>query len=136
MFVADIEQNVGFTSSGPILPVLTKRAAVYSFNRGRFMTMRELFLSQGHPAHDIGDPGMATGFPLKVFDALGPFKLQELLGNSLHVATMGLWLIYMLSQCVATDDLDYNFNFVAEAALAGGDLVCDAESGSSDAEAL
>ena len=116
-FFADLDQNVGFTSSGSFLPVLTRRASIFSFDHNRFLSMRELFVSQGHPPLETEDLGMATGCP-SMFGLLKAPQLMELLGNSLHVATMGLWILYTLCNTVAVQDLDYHFDFVEEARLA------------------
>ena len=63
VYFADLEQNVGFTSAGPIFPVLTRKALLYSFEAKRFVTLRELFLPQGHPPPGTPDPALEPGCP-------------------------------------------------------------------------
>ena len=131
VYFADLEQNVSFTSAGPIFPVLTRKALLYSFEAKRFVTLRELFLSHGRPPPGTPDLGWGPRCP-GIFPLLKAERQQEFSGNNLHLSTMGMWRLYVLANSVAVEDLDLSFDFMGEHALANVEGDADNDDGGSD----
>ena len=104
--------------------MLTRKALLYSFEAKRFVTMRELFLSHGRPPPGTPDPGLGPGCP-GTFQLLKAERQQELSGNSLHLSTMGMWLLYVLANSVAVEGSDFSFDFMGEHALANVEADAD-----------
>ena len=120
---SDIEQNVGFTSASPEMPCLTRKASIFDFTSNRFATPKELFISQGHAVEIEGvvsvEPAMGMGCP-NIWSITSPTEQMSLLGNSLHITTMGCWLLYCLANVMFADEFDDDFNFRMEHDLSTG----------------
>lgn len=64
----------------------------------------------------------------KVFRELSRRDKIALVGNGQHLASTGAFVMWVLSNLVHVDDLDYRFHFVGEHRLATETIVIDDDS--------
>lgn len=126
-FIGDIAQNPRFTKSGPDVPTNTQNMILYDFVNDHFMTSTEMFASQGHPVAMTGPAsrvgGLEQGSSLawrSVYTQLGRKDRLSLLGNGQHMSSTGAFSLWLLSNLVHVDDLDFNFDCIGEHRLADG----------------
>lgn len=126
--IADLGQNVGWTSIGPRLPVLTRNMLLCDVRRDRLITAGEMCLSQGHPvmaqgpgSHVVGLDDSDGSFAWRgAFQELSRRQKIALVGNGQHLASTGAFVLWVLSNLVHVDDLDMGFQFMGEHRLALG----------------
>ena len=53
-WLADINQNQGWTTTGPAVPTVTRNMILYEYNHDHLMISAEMLLSQGHPVMSHG----------------------------------------------------------------------------------
>ena len=119
----DISQNVGWTSCGPSLPTLTRSMILCDIRTKRLLSTSELMLSQGHPILESGPGSAVTGLPAglgefcwrSVYKQMSRRDRLSLVGNGQHLASVGAFALWVMSNCVHVDDSGAgNFDFFGE----------------------
>jgi hypothetical protein len=106
-FVADIEQNVGWSTCGPVMPVTTRRGMMwnYSLPTPRWATSYECLLSNGHPiaaGPGIGIGGLRSPSSFGI-ERLTDLAVNQLNGNGVSLPAFGAWIVYCMSNVARID---------------------------------
>ena len=125
-WLADINQNQGWTTTGPAVPTVTRNMILYEYNHDHLMTSAEMLLSQGHPVMSHGPGAQVGDLPdghgrlawRTAFDQPSRKELTALVGNGQHLASTGAFCLWVLSNLVHVEDLDFKFDCVGEHRLA------------------
>ena len=98
---ADIDQNVGFTSVGPYVPVLVKHGKILNMSTKELFLPRELMAVQGEATY-VTPGAPSERFPSFFWRAVQEIDTKEaslirMAGNSFHMVNMGTMTLYCLS---------------------------------------
>ena len=106
-YLVDLDHDVGYgPASGPVLPALDTHPTIYSFQGGRLLLPQELLAAQGVDMF----PAMAVTRPVSplrdVFSSFSANDLRFFAGNSMHVPTLGAWLMYAMGNVLPRSSLE------------------------------
>ena len=96
---ADLSQTPGFSKSVSSLmcPCLLRHTHLVDLVGQRDVQVPELFLIQGFPHPALVSKDDAKGFPFVCTDFLPETKLKQMLGNTMHLSSVGDILGFMLA---------------------------------------
>lgn len=123
--IADLNQNLEYSGFSGNFPTMTRHMILYEFSRRRLITSREMFLSQGHPVLPVPGLDLTSRFAWSnAFGALTRKDRLSLLGNGMHMSSVGAFFLFVLSQLIHVDHIGDGicFNFVgASGSVAAAD---------------
>jgi hypothetical protein len=126
-YFSDLEQGPSFTSAGPTLATLTRKMTLWNHQLQRPATGRELLLSLGVPSMEhgprVGSAGSGCYYSSSL-RTLSSSQVTQLCGNAMHMASMGAWVMYCLSNLMCKSDLIGNFKFEHHMLHSGGSSSC------------
>lgn len=121
-FFVGIVQKVGWYSCFTPLPTRTRNLLLLNLADPHLVASTERFLSQGHPVSREGVGHRLTGMLERhaclawasCYQAMTRRVCLSLLGNGHHTIYTGIGFLYVLSNLVHVDNLDYNIDLIGE----------------------
>ena len=127
---ADINQNPPRSRVGPNITAITCKAQIYSWRHARLATTYETMLCMGLPGSrsgpPVGDCGLYSPNELS-YEKMGWRARMQIVGNGQHMSSNGAFMLYCLSQLMATSDMVADVNYELK-------FCCDDDTGSDDDE--
>jgi hypothetical protein len=96
-YIADLDQGSTFSTGTRHMPCLLTHGKVTSISKGLVFTAQELLAAQGENLY----AGPECDYKCLFSDLCSGFSertLKHMAGNSMHMPTVGLWLLYNLSE--------------------------------------
>lgn len=129
-FLCDLDHHPGHgPAPGKLYPTFLTHHNIYSFSRGQLATDAECWSVLGLDARVPVDKGRPISPVYKIMSQYRSAQQQLLRGNSMHIPSITMWLVYVMSHCVRRADLQKLPQSVSPAA---GDF--DEEEHNDDAE--
>ena len=111
----DAEQNLGWSSSGPDMPSLTKHHSLFICRAGdpldepRLVTAMEAAQAMGF---NVLDSSWPQSMMKPIFERLRPRSVKELMGNGMHRKVEAAWMMYAFANVVRRENLEHDVSDV------------------------
>ena len=105
----DAQQNLGWASSGPDMPCLTKHHSLFVSKAAdppdepRLVTAMEAAQAMGF---NVLDPSWTQSMLKPIFEKLRPIHLKALMGNGMHLKVEAAWVMYALANVARAREED------------------------------
>jgi hypothetical protein len=104
-FLADLDHNIGFgPTAGPDMPSLDTHPTIFSWLRGRLATPMELLAAQGVDMYPELSGGRLVSPLRTIFKKYSSNQVRFMAGNSMHIPTHAVWMLYVISHMVKRSD--------------------------------
>jgi hypothetical protein len=105
-FLCDLDHHPGHgPMPGKLYPTFLTHHNIYSWSRGQLATESESWSALGLDVRDHAGKGRPISPVFKIMSGLKVGQQQLLRGNSMHIPSISMWLVYVLSHCVRRSDL-------------------------------
>lgn len=102
-FIANILNTPGFSSCGPLFPTQCTTGITWSWKKGRPATRMEYMMAHGFPIDGSWKETPSVAF-MRRLACLPPAQVKHMSGNGMHLAVIGSWIFYVLSNIVVIKD--------------------------------